>query len=279
MHPYKSLPPSAFWSKTHTINFDPRKLVQAGIFQIDKEDKVVTAGSCFAANLVPFLAQAGLNYVRTEYVQSIYDEVPQEYLSYAKFSAGYGNIYTARQLLQLLLRCQGKFTPEEYVWQMGDLFIDPYRPGLRYVARSIKEFDILTRQHLDATRSAFESCDVFIFTLGLTEGWCSKIDGAVFPACPGTVAGEFVPERHEFHNYDINEVTTDLLSAIDELRILSPNARVILTVSPVPLVATASDNHVLVATTYSKSTHAAAQMGIGSRKVLTAEEFRRTISI
>jgi hypothetical protein len=37
------------------------------------------------------------------------------------------------------------------------------------------------------------------------------------------------------------------------LRSVNPRARVILTVSPVPLVATAEDRHVLVSTTYSKS--------------------------
>jgi hypothetical protein len=38
------------------------------------------------------------------------------------------------------------------------------------------------------------------------------------------------------------------------LKKINPRVRFILTVSPVPLVATADDQHVLVATTYSKST-------------------------
>ena len=37
------------------------------------------------------------------------------------------------------------------------------------------------------------------------------------------------------------------------LRDVNPNARVIVTVSPVPLIATAENRHVLVSTTYSKS--------------------------
>jgi hypothetical protein len=37
------------------------------------------------------------------------------------------------------------------------------------------------------------------------------------------------------------------------LKSLNPTARMLLTVSPVPLIATASSEHVLVATTYSKS--------------------------
>ena len=37
------------------------------------------------------------------------------------------------------------------------------------------------------------------------------------------------------------------------LKSVNPEAKVILTVSPVPLIATASENHVLVSTSYSKS--------------------------
>ena len=56
-----------------------------------------------------------------------------------------------------------------------------------------------------------------------------------------------------FRNHGVEEVTADLSAAIHELRAVNPKLKVILTVSPVPLVATAEDAHVLVATTLSKS--------------------------
>ena len=58
----------------------------------------------------------------------------------------------------------------------------------------------MTRQHLDCVLAAFRQASVFVFTLGLTEAWVSRADGAVFPACPGTVAGSFDAGRHHFHN-------------------------------------------------------------------------------
>ncbi len=203
--------------------------------------------------MVPYLESRGFEYVREEYARPLYGRIAAENLSYAKFSAGYGNIYTARQLLQLLRRCTGQWTPVEDRWAEKDKVIDPFRPGLRYYARSHREFDLLTSQHLHAVRRAFEAADVFVFTLGLTEAWISKLDGAVFPACPGTVAGTFDPARHEFANFTVSEVRADLSAAIAELRRLNPRVDVILTVSPVPLVATADGGHVLLATTYSKS--------------------------
>lgn len=67
------------------------------------------------------------------------------------------------------------------------------------------------------------------------------------------MAGTFEPDRHQFHNFSVSELTVDLISAIAAIRRIKPSMRFILTVSPVPLVATATPDHVLSATTYSKS--------------------------
>ncbi|WP_275788736.1 GSCFA domain-containing protein [Pararhizobium gei] len=253
MHPYKTFPAKQFWSRAVSQGFDATQAPNAEKPLLMSSDKIVTAGSCFAANLVPYLEKNGFEYLRTEYNHPIFREVPTENLSYAKFSAGYGNIYTARQMLQLLKRCLGEFTPVEDRWVTPDGIIDPFRPGLLYRARTEREFDLLTKQHLQAALRAFQECDVLIFTLGLTEGWISKADGAVFPACPGTIAGTYDDSKHGFVNFTVAEVTDDLRDFITVLRRINPSVRVLLTVSPVPLVATASDRHVLPATVYSKS--------------------------
>ena len=78
-------------------------------------------------------------------------------------------------------------------------------------------------------------------------------DDIVYPMCPGTVAGEFDPERHAFKNFTYPEVRDDLRRIVSLLQKMNPDLRILLTVSPVPLTATASGEHVLTATTYSKS--------------------------
>lgn len=102
-------------------------------------------------------------------------------------------------------------------------------------------------------RSAFETLDVLVFTLGLTECWMSAEDGAVYPVAPGVAGGSFDPERHLFVNLEVEDVVADMSAFVESLRRVNPAARVVLTVSPVPLAATAVDRHVLVSTTYSKS--------------------------
>jgi hypothetical protein len=99
----------------------------------------------------------------------------------------------------------------------------------------------------------FEELDVFVFTLGLTETWVSRGDGAAFPLCPGVRGGVFDANRHGLVNLSVAEVVDDLRRFVTGLASVNPAAKVILTVSPVPLVATAEDRHVLVSTVASKS--------------------------
>jgi hypothetical protein len=252
-HPYKEAPDRSFWSRAVSRQFKASELFAHDGPLIRQGDRIVSAGSCFAANLVPYLKRYGLNYVKTELPHRAFNGLGEENLGYAKFSAAYGNIYTARQLLQLLRRCDGSFRPLENRWVTTHGIIDPYRPGLKYHALSFEEFDALQQQHFRCTLDAFSQADVFIYTLGLTETWISGADGAVFPACPGTVAGNFDLKRHLFHNFTMAEIVADLVEFIEELRKLAPRVSLVLTVSPVPLVATATGQHVLCASTYSKS--------------------------
>lgn len=253
MHPYSSLPNRSFWSRSVSRSFSALEMVETGTSLISKDDRVVSAGSCFASNIVPYLDRDGFNYVRMETRHPWFVDLPDENLGYGKFSASYGNIYTPRQALQLLQRCLGIFHSEIDRWHADGEIIDVFRPGLRYRARSNAEFDALTSQHLQSTLNAFKAASVFIFTLGLTESWIDKKDGTVFPACPGTIAGTFDSSRHAFKNFSVDEIAADLLDFVSLIRTINPKVKFIITVSPVPLVATATERHVVVATTFSKS--------------------------
>ena len=150
-------------------------------------------------------------------------------------------------------RALGLFTPAEDRRYDRDRVIDPFRPGLRHPARSDDEFDLLRTRHLRAVLAAFRVATVFVFTLGLTEGWESLLDCAVFPICPGTVAGTFDPQRRRLPQFLGCRGGEDLAEFVDLLWQCDRDVRVVRTVSPVPLVARATEDHVLVATILSKS--------------------------
>jgi hypothetical protein len=107
---------------------------------------------------------------------------------------------------------------------------------------------------------------VFVFTLGLTEIWESIEDETAYPTAPGTVCGEFDPARYRFRNLTWPEVAKDLTLLFRRLMQINPRFKMILTVSPVPMVATATNEHVLVANMYSKSTLRAAAAELATRR-------------
>jgi len=214
----------------------------------------MTAGSCFAQHIARYLGRFGFHTLITEDAHPIASAEIAEAFHYGMFSARYGNIYTARQLLQLFQRAFGHFDPVEDMWEQDGIYLDPYRPRIQPGGFASEREYLLDRdRHFAAVRRAFEDLDIFIFTLGLTESWRSRRDGAVFPLCPGVGGGQFDEQRHEFHNFTVEEIASDLLQFMEHLGRINSRAKVILTVSPVPLVATAEPRHVLVSTTYSKS--------------------------
>jgi len=253
-HPYKGLPDRAFWRESvaavPAATLDP---VHKPPFQIARTDKVATAGSCFAQHISKHLRKGGFQFLVTE--QPATGEGSAEQRGFYDFSARYGNLYTSRQLVQLFDRAYGKFKPAEEHWALeGGRVCDPFRPRIEPDGfTSLQELRQDRARHLKAVRDMFEQLDVFVFTLGLTECWISKQDGAAFPLAPGVAGGRFDPSRHAFVNLGAEEITADLRVFIEKLRGVNPKARVILTVSPVPLAATYEDEHVLVSTTYSKS--------------------------
>lgn len=252
--PYAALPQYCFWkqsiSQVAGVDVDP---VTDPKFVISPSDKVATAGSCFAQHISRRLQTHGFQYMQAELPEGSPPDAKVR--GFYDFSARYGNVYTARQLVQLFDRAYGYFTPMEPVWpRKGGGFCDPFRPRIEpegFVSEGAVVADTAT--HLAAVRRMFESLDVFVFTLGLTECWTSKLDGSAYPLAPGVAGGEFDPEKYEFKNFTVSEVAGDLRTFIVKLKIVNPQARILLTVSPVPLVATAEDRHVLVSTTYSKA--------------------------
>ncbi len=254
--PYSTYADYAFWKRSiSNLDFKEVDPVVKGDFTISPSDKVVTAGSCFAQHIARYLAREDFNFFVTEPAHPIANtKIAQEY-GYGDFSARYGNIYTSRQLLQLFDRAYGSYVPKDNIWTRPDgNFADPFRPRIQPDGfASVAELTRDRAQHFAAVREAFENLDVFIFTLGLTETWYSADDGAVYPLCPGVAAGDFDKTLHKFANFSVDEVTADMNAFIQRLRSVNPEAKIIITVSPVPLIATAEDRHVLVSTTYSKS--------------------------
>ncbi|TDP40445.1 GSCFA domain-containing protein [Zavarzinia compransoris] len=253
-NPYRGLDDFCFWSRAMTWpapgRIDP--VVKADV--ITAADPVVTMGSCFAQHLARHISTSGLNYHVAEKAPAGTPADLAKALNYNVFSARYGNIYTVRQAVQLFDRAFGRFQPAEDVWARDGGFVDAFRPQIQPDPFPTEDaVRAAAAEHLALVRQMFLDARWLVFTLGLTEGWRSRLDGAVYPVAPGVSGGAFDPERHEFVNFTAGEVSADLAAFIERVSAVNPGLKIILTISPVPLIATYERRHVLVSTVFSKS--------------------------
>ena len=257
-NPYSDLPKSAFW-KTGVAQENPYAIegIYKKKFDISANAKIATAGSCFAQHISRHLKKNGYNVLDVEPPPPALPENLHQKFGYSMYSARYGNIYTVRQLLQLAQEVAGEWTPQNYIWEKNGKFYDALRPAVEPEGLDSPEEVVKHRQfHVSRVKKLFESLDLFIFTFGLTEMWIHKDSGTVYPTAPGTLVGEFNDKLYAFKNTHFSEIIGDFerfQEVLKKIRGGNP-FKCLLTVSPVPLTATASGKHVLASTMYSKST-------------------------
>lgn len=254
-NPYKHQPPKAFWKS----GISERTMLDiADIwtpkFDIKKRDKIATYGSCFAQHIGKALESRGYNWLRCERAILGMSTVNLRRYGYELFSSRTGNIYTTAQLYQWTEWAKDPESFPAEIWEYNGRYYDPFRPGIEPNGFASKEeLERMRTETCGAFKSSIEQAEYLVFTLGLTERWRHKTLGYEYAMCPGTVAGEFDSSEHEFSNMSVGEVEKQLQKAIENLRKINPRLRVILTVSPVNLSATATEEHVLVASTHSKA--------------------------
>ena len=255
VHPYADLPPQAFWrngvAKSNPALIDA---VYTPKFRVDADDSIATAGSCFAQYVGRRLKRAGLDVLDAEPAPKAAAEATARDYHYGIYSARYGNIYSARHFVQLLRDADADFVDPAYVWDRNGRSFDAFRPMIEPDGfASVAEALAMRRNHLAAVRDLFTRASCVFFTLGLTECWVERRTGRVFPTCPGVVAGHYDPALYDFLALGHDDVLADLADLHALLRALRPEGKLILSVSPVPLTATVSGQHVLVASTQSKA--------------------------
>ena len=254
-HPYANLAPEAFWrTAVAEPGADGLENLWPPKFAITPEDRIATAGSCFAQHLGRALAERGFSWTDFEPAPPFLNDEDARDHNYGIFSFRTGNIYTPKMLIQWFAQSLKETSDTGEIWEHEGRFFDPMRPAIEPGGfASAREVETAREVTLTALRRAVHDSDVFVFTLGLTESWRNSQTDFEYALCPGTLAGQFDPSVHEFVNTGFRGTYAGMRKAIRMMRSVNRNLRFLLTVSPVPLTATASNKHVLVATQYSKS--------------------------
>src|SRR5579863_1443749 len=215
--PYNNLPPTAFWrTGVSDQQFDSIAGLYSKKFAIDLSTRIATAGSCFAQHIGNRLRERGFPVIDKEPAPPGLDSDDARRFGYGIYSARYGNIYSARQFLQLIEEAIAGFKPADAVWQRDGRYFDAMRPSVEpnglASAHLVREH---RKYHLRRVRRVLKSADILVFTLGLTEAWEHAPSGTVYPTAPGTIAGSFDPEIHRFRNFTFAEIYKDLVDAFD----------------------------------------------------------------
>jgi GSCFA family len=101
------------------------------------------------------------------------------------------------------------------------------------------------------TKRIFDATDVFILTFGLSEVWYDEPTGNVFWRTIPKDA--YDPARHKFRVSTVDENKDNLRAIYALIRKHRPHAKILFTLSPIPLIATFRDNACLTSNAVSKA--------------------------
>ena len=222
-------------------------------FEMSVEDSVFAIGSCFARNIERTLLQLGMRVPSQEFEFGIVGAEMER-------SSGLFNKYSVHSMLNEL-----RWALERETYPGDDIILS--LPGgvyadlqlgmtrLEYPKEDILKF---RTAYLDAMAQV-KDADVVILTLGYVETWYDNHLGIYINVPPPTSLIKEFPDRFSFQVLGYQDVLNGL-NDIHELlkKHRTKPLRMLVTVSPVPLLSTFRDMDVLVANTYSKSVQRAA---------------------
>jgi len=190
---------------------------------ISAKTQVTAFGSCFAANISNWLSKRSYNVLNKA------DDAGKSYV----VECGEGMVNSFVILQQFEWAWEGKVFDQD-LWHGYDTEAYGYDPEVQA-----------------QTKKMFDETDVFVLTFGLSEIWYDEPTGNVFWRTIPKDA--YDPERHKFRVSSVEENKANMKRIYELIRKHRPDAKVIFTLSPIPLQATFRDNSCMTSNAVSKS--------------------------
>lgn len=234
------------WDKDiERFNHAPLKIYHEPKFRITNESAFFCIGSCFARNIEEHLIYRGRN-VLSKRLIAPKREAPHR-------PNGMVNKFTSMSILNELrwaadkpIVDDGLFEETPSGWQ--DLQLAPGIPPVS-LERAIERRHYL----IDAYFSRVAEASVVIITLGLNEVWLDKRSDFYLNCAPSYASTRRDAGRYSLVVTDVAQNLEELERIRETLKMLNPEAKMIVTVSPVPMGATFTGVDVAIANTRSKS--------------------------
>ncbi|MGR3661164.1 MAG: GSCFA domain-containing protein [Paracoccaceae bacterium] len=190
---------------------------------ITPETQITAFGSCFADNISHWLAKRNYRILTHD------QEKKDTYV--IRMSEGMVNSFVIRQQFEWVW---DELTFDQALWHGYDAEEFGYGEETKAQQREI-----------------FDSTDVFILTFGLSEVWYDHTTGDVFSRT--IPKDQYDPERHRFRVSTVDENRENMEVIYNLIRKNRPDAKIIFTLSPIPLTATFRDNSCITSNSVSKS--------------------------
>lgn len=222
-------------------------------FRIEPDDTIFAIGSCFARNVEKSLEAAGKRVLSREFeLGSIGESLGDAANFFNKYS-----IHSVTNEIRWALERE-TFPGEDLIYALGKGRYCDSQLGMAKLDFPMEDILEFRHRYLDAMAQV-ATADVVIVTLGYVETWYDNELDLYLNVSPPAPLVKAQPERFDFRVLSYQQI----LDGLEELYALLQKHRtkplkMLVTVSPVPLLATFRDMDVLVANAYSKSVQRAA---------------------
>ena len=219
-------------------------------FKMKREDKLFAIGSCFARGI-----ENALMGQKMEVLSAAPEFASLPTANKEVTGLGFTNKYNTFSIyneLRWALDPAAEFPCHSIAKVDDELCCDPHtNPTLQLAGF---EETLRRRGMIQTVTRRVAQCRVVIITLGLAEAWRDKSADTFINATPMPELIARYPDRYEFH---VTSFSQNLANLESVHRLLSGfghrDVQFVVTVSPVPLMATFSTEDVVIANTYSKS--------------------------
>lgn len=227
-------------------------------FRLKRTDKFFGIGSCFARNIERELASQGIACL-TEGTN-----IPAEFYTAKRDPRAAMNKFNIPSMIDEVERTfdPAHTEPGRYIEVGKNEYFDPATSGLKLL--SLDEHAIV-RDCIKETTLRMADADCIIITLGLVEAWFDRASGLYLNTSPHPRAMQAEmrrektswikkkPNRFVHMRPNFAFLRDKMHHLIDSISRHAPNAKIVISVSPVPLQATMTGDDVVASSTLSKS--------------------------
>jgi len=255
--------PSARWYKPGVNVNDPSGMLAvqrlknkifepylAPEFSFDRSDRIYMIGSCFARGLELSLANQGF-LVESSASEFNTFELSSKGVTQLGFTNKY-NTFSIRNELEWAIDPSIACPDSIYVQIGPDRWVDPHtNPTLKFVGY---EDTVARRRIINTVTGRIVNCQLIVITLGLIEAWYDHASHYYLNMTPTQEMLKNHPDRFSFHVSSYHQNISNLEAIYDLLQTYCQvEHNIVVTVSPIPLMATFSPRDIVIANTFSKS--------------------------